>query len=94
MAEIGLFAESKDPAGVLDYQFDWTGRLEPGEALTDYTLRLDGSAILGTHSRNGALITFWVSGGLSGTISTATCTVTTSAGRTFERSRRIAVEQR
>jgi hypothetical protein len=49
---------------------------------------------LGAHSRNGAVVTAWLSGGAVGVNAVATCEVTTAAGRIEERRIVLRIVQR
>jgi hypothetical protein len=76
----------KDPAAVLDYTFDWSGYLTPlADLISTVTWVTTGgiTATTGTHTTNTA--TTFVSGGTAGTNATLTCRITTSGGRTDDR---------
>jgi hypothetical protein len=95
----------KDANAVLDYYFDWkalangTGAsnwLADGETITSHTvtagagLTVDSSALI-----NGATaVRVWMSGGTAGQDYTVACRITTSAGRTDERTAQVRVRQR
>lgn len=77
----------KDPQDVLDYEFDWTDRLEVGETLetsvftvVQGTVVIDSSAING----GGTLTTVWLSGGGLGERCKVTNHVVTSEGREWD----------
>ena len=75
--------DPKDPSDVLDYTINFTALLEGDETITTASfvvsrVTLDSSA----HSNTS--VTFWLSGGTPGDASVAV-TITTSQGRTYER---------
>lgn len=86
----------KDPGAALDYSINWGGGyLQAGETLSSSSwlvspneLTLSGAGIL------AGLATVTVSGGVVGRIYQLSNRVTTSQGRTDERSITIRVEQR
>jgi hypothetical protein len=86
---------SKDPAAVLDYRFDWTLWLVGGETITDYTVTVSGAGLVkDSDAEDGGMVTVWLSGGTPGIRCTVACQVTTSAGRTDERSIHLQVRDR
>ena len=99
-------AFTKDPDAVLDWYFDWaalsngTGEsdwLAGGESIVDHTvtaapagLTVESSAIV----NGGTAVQVWLSAGVAGQRYTVACRVTTSAGRTDERTAQVNVRQR
>lgn len=84
----------KDPSDVLDYEVNWSKWLQAGETLAARTVTPDAgitvdSAVLGVDK-----VTIWLSGGTVGNTYRIGCRITTTAGRTAERSIRITVEER
>jgi len=76
----------KDPDEILDYQIDWTTLLETGETLSTSTWTPDGGLTKVSESHTAAGVsTVFVSGGTNGTTYKVKCEVTTSAGRTYNR---------
>lgn len=60
-----------------DYIFNWTDWLaQEGDAIASYEITVDG-VTLDSHSRTGAFISAWISGGTVGDLATVTCRVTT-----------------
>ena len=99
----------KDPEAVLDYSFDWSNWLDststPKETISTQTvtvptgLTLDTSSITdGTNdagtSMTDSVVQAWISGGTAGINYKVACLVTTSAGRTDERTMWIKVVER
>lgn len=82
----------KDPDEVLDYQFDWTNRLEDGETIATSTMLVaSGSVTLDSDDKSGAITTAWLSGGTVDDVCVITNRVTTSANRTYEESAKIRI---
>ena len=91
----GIPVIDKSPVAVLDYPIDWAllEWLEPGETIVSQTVTADPgitvNAVNPLPSGAATLIQIWLSGGAVGTTYTVTCQITTSAGRTDERSFRL-----
>lgn len=95
----------KDPDAVLDWRWDWagstngTGRsdwLADGETISATTVTADDGLTVdsSTITDSSTSVTAWLSGGTAGTTYSVACRITTSAGRTDERTIRIRVEER
>ena len=84
----------KDPSAVLDYAFDWTGWLAAGETITDHTITADTGITVDSSTESGGKVTVWLSGGTAGINYKVACKITTSAGRTDERTLWIRVVER
>jgi len=95
----------KAAEAVLEWYFDWkaltngsgaTNWLADGETITSYEVVVPVGLTLDSHaSINGAtVVRAWLSGGVDGQDYRVTCRITTSAGRTDERSMRIRVRPR
>lgn len=84
----------KDPSAVLDYVFDWTGWLAAGETITDHTITADTGITVGSSSESDGKVTVWLSGGTAGINYKVACLITTTAGRTDERTLWIRVVDR
>ena len=87
----------KDPGATLDYSFDWTDWLDAGEAIATYAVTVDG-VTLDSQSRDGAVVTGWVSGGTAGpgVVASITCEITTDAlpSRTDQRTIYLKIRER
>lgn len=81
----------KDPDEVLDYQFDWSARLEAGETIATSTLIKTGSITLDQESISGAITTFWAHGGTLGEACQITNRIVTSAGRTYDQTSTLRI---
>lgn len=85
---------SKDPSAVLDYVFDWTEWLATGETITDHTITADTGITVDSSTELDGKVTVWLSGGTAGINYKVACLITTSAGRTDERTIWIKVVER
>lgn len=83
----------KDPDAVLDYQFDWSKRLETGETIASSTFISTGSITLTDETVSGAFTTFWASGGVAGEVCQVTNRITTSEGRTYDQTAKLRIRQ-
>ena len=84
----------KDPSAVLDYVFDWTEWLATGETITDHTITADTGITVDSSTELDGKVTVWLSGGTAGINYKVACLITTSAGRTDERTIWIKVVER
>ena len=84
----------KDPSAVLDYLFDWTEWLATGETITDHTITADTGITVDSSTEDDGKVTVWLSGGTAGINYKVACLITTTAGRTDERTMWIKVTDR
>ena len=84
----------KDPSAVLDYVFDWTEWLATGETITDYTITADTGITVDSSTEDDGKVTVWLSGGTAGINYKVACLITTTEGRTDERTIWIKVVER
>ena len=95
----------KDPSAVLDYAFDWkplthgepgatSDWLATGETITDHTITADTGITVDSSAESDGKVTVWLSGGTAGINYKVACLITTSAGRTDERTLWIKVVER
>ena len=89
----------KDPSAVLDYVFDWSDWLATGETISSYVITVPTGITLETdspyaQSESGGVITYWLTGGTSGSRYRVSCKITTNAGRIDERSMIIDCQNR
>ena len=76
----------KDPDEVLDYQVDFTPLLETNETVSTSAYTPDSGLTKVSESFTSAgVCTVFVSGGTNGTTYKVKCEITTSAGRTYNR---------
>lgn len=86
---------AKDPDEVIDYQFDWSDRLEDAETISSSAFSLaEGDVTLGANDTAGAVTTIWLSGGTLGTVSIVTNRIITSEGRTYDESAKLRIRSK
>lgn len=87
----------KDPAAELDYGFDWADRgwLAAGETVLTAVWTIPaGLTLITSQIVDNTKTVVWIGGGTVGTDYTITCRITTSGGRTDERSMVLRVRER
>lgn len=84
----------KDPAAVLDYSWDWSQWLQPSETISTSTMTASPGLTINSNSHTTTSTTVWVQGGTAGQPYTVTNEITTSAGRTDNRTISIRVQTR
>lgn len=84
----------KDPSAVLDWMFDWTDWLASGETIISHTITADTGITVESSTEDAGKVTVWLSGGTAGINYKVACKITTSAGRTDERTIWIKVTDR
>ena len=84
---------TKDPNAVLDYTIDWTRWLAGDQIATSEWLVPVGLTKM-ADSKTASSATVWLSSGTAGQSYTVTNRITTSAGRTEDRSFIAKVEER
>lgn len=84
----------QDPDANLDYIWDWSDWLAPGETISSSVFTVSAGLDLGTTSSTLATATAWLSGGEPGTPYLVANRITTSAGRIDERSITIRIKNR
>ena len=88
----------KDPDAVLDYVFDWrdasTPWLATSETIANHTITADTGLKVDSSAENNGKITVWLSGGTAGINYKVACLITTTEGRTDERTIWIKVVER
>jgi hypothetical protein len=96
---------TKDPSAILDWAFDWkplthgvsgatSDWLATGETITDYTITADTGLTVDSSTEDAGVVTVWLSGGTVGEWYDIACKITTSAGRTDERTLSIQIQER
>lgn len=76
----------KDPSSVLDYTVDWSNWLASGETISASAFTVESGLTKDSESNGDTSGTVWLSGGTAGTAYSVTHQITTTAGRTDERS--------
>ena len=92
------FAAKHDPQSTLDYTIDWDSLLSsvsPADTISLSTWRVegDGAVTLGSDGIEGSKTSTFVSGGTVGLVAKLINTVTTSGGRTYERTIKLTISQ-
>ena len=85
---------TKDPDAKLDWHFDWINWLEQGETITTSSFDVTAGIAVESSTNTTTNTTVWLSGGRPGQNYRVTNRVTTTAGRTDERSITIRVRDR
>lgn len=83
----------QDPSEKLRYSFDFAPGLDDGESVSAHTVTISTGMTVTASSRNGAVVTALLEGGVDGQTYTLTWRATTDLGQVFERSDRIRVTQ-
>ncbi len=82
------FTTSKDPESVIDYAIDWSATLaqsDPDDTIATSSWAADNGLIVDSDSKTDTIATVWVSAGNRGTIASLVNTITTTGGRTYQR---------
>jgi hypothetical protein len=93
------FAIYKDPNAVLDYRFDWQGD-DPGpwladaETISTSTWTVPTGITKDSDSKTDTTATIWLSGGTAGVTYDVVNRITTSAGRTEDRTLQVVCVER
>ena len=85
---------TKDPSAILDWAYDWTDWLAAAETITDHTITADTGITVDSSTEDAGIVTVWLLGGTAGVNYKVACLITTSAGRTDERTIWIKVTDR
>ncbi|MFE0101177.1 hypothetical protein [Streptomyces sp. NPDC059009] len=94
MPDVVIPTYLKDPDAVLDWIWDWSDWLAPGETIVTSVFTVGAGLDLDSSSHNTTSATAWLSGGAPGSPYTVANRITTSASRTDERSIVIRVKNR
>lgn len=84
----------KDPDATLDFGIDWSDWLASGETISTSVWTVEAGIMEESNSHTDDVATIWLSGGTAGNTYTLTNRITTSGGRTDDRSILIKVEER
>lgn len=83
----------KDPGATLDYAVDWSLWLD-GDSITSSAWTVPDGIERLSDTYNGPRATVWLRGGTAGSSYMVTNRITTTGGRTDERSIKIQVDER
>jgi hypothetical protein len=75
----------KDPASVVDFQIDWTLWLDVGDAISTSSWTVPAGVTQDSSSYTTSAATVWLSGGTAGEVYKVVNQITTTGGRTTER---------
>lgn len=84
---------TKDPDAVLDYVFDWSQWLATGETISSHTVTVTG-VVKDSSTNSTTAVTAWISGGSIAAAASVTCQITTSDGRTDDRTISLRIAER
>lgn len=85
---------TKDPDAKLDWIFDWSSWLAPGETITASEFIVSAGLTVTASSNTTISATVWLSGGQTGQVYQVTNRITTNQNRIDDRSIRIRVVNR
>lgn len=92
MANAAYFV--KDPAAVLDYQWNWAAWLATDEVIATSTVTAPTGITVDSESNTTTAATVWLSGGTEGQTYLLVNRITTDQGRTDERTLTVFVADR
>ena len=93
MAATPIAVFIKDPDAILDYALNWTKWLE-GDTISTGTWTIDAGPTIASQNVSGGIVTMFLSGGADGVSYAARCRITTTGGRTDDRTIQIQVRER
>lgn len=87
---------AKDPNDILDYQVDWSRRLDPGDTIATAAFSLTTAAglTISSSSKTDTTATVWLTGGTASSTGVIQCRVVTTAGRQMDHSFNLAIAER
>ena len=84
----------KDPDSVLDHAWDWSAWLAPDETIVSHEILVThGQATIDSSSEDDGIVTAWLSAAEPRRVR-VTCRITTSQGRTDDRTITLIVTER
>lgn len=85
----------RDPDSNLDFGVDWSRWLGNGETITAQTVVSDDASLIVSNVTQAAgVVEFWLTGGTVGSAARCTCHITTSGGRSDDRTLTIKTVER
>ena len=91
------FKDVKDPGSSADFKIDWSdllGQSSPVDTITTSTWTVTNGATVDIESNTDSTATAWISGGTDRKYCELTNKVVTTAGRTYERTIAVKIQQR
>lgn len=85
----------KDPDAILDYPIsfaDWLSDIS--DTYASHEIIVTGGLVVDLATQSGGIITVWLSGGTLGTTATFTVRITTTGGRTEDRTFYLKIQER
>ncbi len=86
---------SKDPNDILDFSVNWADTLAttPGDTIQEVEWLVPDALTKGTASIQGTKAVIWLSGGVVGFVYEVTCRMTTVAGRQWDKTTELEIEE-
>ena len=85
----------KDPDEVLDYDIDWSARLDTGDTISASLFSVAaGDVVVDSDSHQNTETKVWLSGGTNSTVAAILNPITTAAGRQFDQTVRLRIRTR
>lgn len=88
-----IYWPDKDPDEVLDYQLDWSARLD-GDTISTVTWTVPVGLTKGAESNTTTSATVWLSSGTLHQTYSIGCRITTAAGRTMDQTIKLRIKSR
>jgi len=89
------FWPNKDPDEVLDYQVDWSARLEGVETVLISTFTTTGSVVIDSAGfTSQGIATVWLSGGVAGDMCEVRNHIVTTFGREYDETVRLRIRDK
>lgn len=85
--------EPKDPNAVIDYWIDWSKWLRDGDTILVSEWEVPDGIEVDSETNSTTLTTIWLSGGIAGQSYSLTNRITTSQGRTQDKTITIIVKE-
>ena len=86
---------SKDPDEVLDYSIDWSARMANDSIVASSFIVAPGANVaIVANSYSNTMTTVWLAAGTAGRVAKVTNHVVTAAGREFDQSVSLTIQQK
>lgn len=89
------FKVDKDPNSIIDYAIDWSAVLaavSPADGIATSTWTSEQQLVVDSSAYSGAIATVWVSGGRLGKTAKLVNRITTTGGRTHDRTIHVRIK--
>lgn len=87
------FVAEKDPDAILDYKLNWAEWLD-GDTISSSAWTAENGIVITASSTTNQVATVWLSGGISGQAYEARNRITTTGGRTDDRTIRVYIKEK